>query len=454
MKHIIKQIKMRIEKRIYHRISFALVLLCIAGLVGCSSNLRDDGNPGDESNPGSNMESDADGAMSAGMDIDAQGNYAVDATFARERELEELTQKAEQYDFATMARLVDALEKEGDNTILSATSMNMALGLLLEGANGTTEDAIEEFLMTQYIGEFDYATRSNELLNLYMNTNTVKVHLANGIWTDDELILQEAYVAQLREMYNAEARTLDFQAPDSADIINDWCDEETEGLIDHIISGEELAANQNVLINTLYFKGEWMEPFDETATDEEEFVCADGTRAMVPMMHATETVYLENEQATGFMKYYMGHEVAFVGILPKAEGDYSVEELDITGLLESRTDEYLVRVRMPRFTVECSSSWKEALSDNGLACIFSEEADFQNMSAMPLIVSDIIQRTYVDVNESGTEAAAVTEISMKGASAMMEEPEYKEVFLNRSFVFLIYDTTNGELLFIGKVNDL
>ncbi|MGN0347662.1 MAG: serpin family protein [Lachnospiraceae bacterium] len=428
-------------------------MLCVAGLIGCGSNSRDDGNPGDDANTDRNIESDVEGALSSGMDIDSQGNYAVEATFARERGLEELSEKAEQYDFTMMARMVDALEKEGDNTILSASSLNMAMGLLLEGADGTTEEAIEDFLMAQYIGDFDYATRSNELLNLYMNTNAIEVHLANSIWTDDEIILQEAYVARLREMYNAQARTLDFTDADSADIINEWCEEETEGLIDHIISGEELAANQNVLINTLYFKGEWLEPFNESTTDEQEFACADGTAAMVPMMYAMENVYLENAYATGFMKYYMGHDVAFIGILPKAEDDFSVEELDITGLLASRTEEYLVRVRMPRFTVECSSSWKEVLSGNGLGCIFDGEADFRNMSETPLVVSDVIQRTYVEVNESGTEAAAVTEISMKGASAM-EEPEIKEVILNRPFVFLIYDTANDELLFIGKVNDL
>lgn len=377
--------------------------------------------------------------------------------FKRDRDIWHVTEGGEGCNFNQAAGLVDVLGESGKNTVVSATSLNMALGLLLEGASGDTYDEIYNYLQDAYLAEdgFVMADRGNQLMNVYMNNEYITLNLANSVWTDEDISLLDEYINKLGENYNAEAASIDFADAASVEIINNWCADATNDKIKEIVNAATLAVNRNILINALYFNGNWDDDFEEYQVYQEEFADASGNKSDVDMMHGMESAYFENDKATGFMKFYEGYDVAFVGILPKEEGDFNMADLDLNSFMDSLSYEYDVYIQMPKFIVTDENSLASALADNGLGNIFGTDADFSNMCTdTELFVSDVIQKTYVDVNERGTEAAAVTGIMMTDACEMVEERESREVYLNRPFAFMIYDVTNDEILFMGKMNSI
>ena len=171
------------------------------------------------------------------------------------------------------------------------------------------------------------------------------------------------------------------------------------------------------------------------------------------MMHSTESAYLENENAIGFIKnYYDGY--AFVGILPKNEGNFNLTDLDIENLIASKTYDYDVNIGLPKFKIEYDTSLVQALQQFGVRDAFIPEiADFSGI-AKDLFITDIIHKTYISVDEIGTEAAAVTAITMDNATAMPEQKEEKDVILDRPFAFAIIDLENNTIFFSGKITNI
>ena len=167
--------------------------------------------------------------------------------------------------------------------------------------------------------------------------------------------------------------------------------------------------------------------------------------------------YYETENAKGFAKYYEGSEFAFIGILPDESivdenNNFNMADIDIAALLESESSKK-VEIMMPKFKIEDTNSLTNCLIDQGLESLFEGNDNFNKLSDIDMKVSEVLQKVVVDVNENGTEAAAVTIIGMD-ATAMPEKEEPKSVILDRPFAFMIYDTINEEALFVGKVVNL
>lgn len=352
-----------------------------------------------------------------------------------------------------IANIADYLyAKDDKNIILSETSLNMALGLLTSAASGDTRTELEKYLGA------DHETlllRNNSLINQYNNMADIKLSLANSMWMNKGYEYKLTYYDILTRYYNALVdNTIDFSSPGASDKINKWCSDNTNGCIPTITDDATLSQSDVVLINALYFNGDWSEPFEEYLVNEDEFTNIDNSITKIDFMRSTENTYFENDMATGFAKNYKGGEISFIGILPKEEGDFNIADLDLDGLLDSKTNAYDVYIKMPKFKMEDSNSLFDALNNNGLDKVFSEP-DFKELSDDDFEVSDILQKTYVDINETGTEAAAVTEVMMKATALAPEDmPETREVELTRSFVFMIYDNTNNECLFIGKITNM
>lgn len=210
-----------------------------------------------------------------------------------------------------------------------------------------------------------------------------------------------------------------------------------------------------VLINTIYFESAWREKWYINDKDKEAFTLSDGTAKNIPLMYNGCNSYFENDKATAFGSYYV-NGLQFIGILPKESGEFTLEGLDIPSLLESKTTEYDVSAVMPRFTFDTAYGLKEALSAAGLENIFDEEnADFSGITGKKhdLRVSEIIRKTRIELDENGTKAAAVTAVSMDTNEAMPELRERKTVRLDRSFAFMIYDSKQDVILFMGKVTE-
>ena len=351
-------------------------------------------------------------------------------------------------------KLIDMLSTEasGKNIMFSPTSLNFALGMIAEGAKGETKE-----VLSAYLGTSDFASYAKEYLDKIQAYNTEdesygyqsKVKIADAVWMDDGLTLQEKFKNTVSNSFGAEVKAVDFSATEeTCDIINSWCDKNTEGLIPKIITPDLINDNTGLcLTNSLYFESGWSgEPWNVSDT-EENFGKIEKTKYMT----CTGDQYYENDKSTAFGRDY-ANGLSFIGILPNDEGDFTLEDLDISGLLKSNPEYDAVDCKMPKLNFETSTVLNDMLSNLGLDNIFSSNADFSGIADQNVNVDTILQKTKLELDENGTKAAAVTAVIMECMSAAEEdEPIIKTVELTRPFAFLIYDSSNDEILFMGKV---
>ena len=351
-------------------------------------------------------------------------------------------------------KMTDLLSAEASdkNIMFSPTSLNFALGMIAEGAKGETKEILDD-----YLGTNDFAAYAKEYLDKIKAYNTEdesygyqsKVKIADAVWVDNGLTLQEKFKNTVSDSFGAEVEAVDFSAAEkTCDVINSWCDKNTEGLIPKIITPDLINDNTGLcLTNSLYFESGWNgEPWNVSDT-EESF----GKKEKTKYMTCTGDRYYENDKATAFGRDY-ANGLSFIGILPNDEGNFNLENLDIGGLLKSNPEYDEVDCKMPKLNFETSTVLNDMLSSLGLDNLFSSNADFSGIADQNVNVDTILQKTKLELDENGTKAAAVTAVTMECMSATVEkEPIIKTVELTRPFAFLIYDRSNDEILFIGKV---
>lgn len=341
---------------------------------------------------------------------------------------------------------------DGKNIMFSPTSLNFALGMIAEGAKGETKKVLGD-----YLGTDDFASYAKDYLDKIKEYNTEdenygyksKLKIADAVWADDELTLQEKFRNTVSDSFGAEVENMDFSAAEkTCGIINSWCEKNTEGLIPEIITPDLISDSTGLcLTNSLYFESGWSgEPWDVSET-EEEF----GDNEKTNYMTCTGDRYYENDKAVAFGRDY-ANGLSFIGILPNDQGDFSLEDLGIGELLKSLPEYDEVQCKMPKLEFETTAVLNDMLSGLGLDNIFSSNADFSGIADQNVNVDTILQKTKLELDENGTKAAAVTAVIMECMSAAEEdEPIIKTVELTRPFAFLIYDSSNDEILFMGKV---
>lgn len=341
---------------------------------------------------------------------------------------------------------------DGKNIMFSPTSLNFALGMIAEGAKGETKKVLGD-----YLGTDDFASYAKDYLDKIKEYNTEdenygyksKLKIADAVWADDELTLQEKFRNTVSDSFGAEVENVDFSAAEkTCGIINSWCEKNTEGLIPEIITPDLISDSTGLcLTNSLYFESGWSgEPWDVSET-EEEF----GDNEKTNYMTCTGDRYYENDKAVAFGRDY-ANGLSFIGILPNDQGDFSLEDLGIGELLKSLPEYDEVQCKMPKLEFETTTVLNDMLSGLGLDNIFSSNADFSGIADRNVNVDTILQKTKLELDENGTKAAAVTAVIMECMSAAEEdEPIIKTVELTRPFAFLIYDSSNDEILFMGKV---
>lgn len=206
-----------------------------------------------------------------------------------------------------------------------------------------------------------------------------------------------------------------------------------------------------ILLNAIYFKEDWFEPFKKELTKVHPFTNLNRTVSDVEMMYSKGDMYFENEEALAFSKPYK-ERFSFIGILPKKEGDFNLNDLNIEDLMRKRSYGSTF-IGIPKFEIEDNIKIVEILKSLGLNTCFTANADFSKLFENEASnISNVIQKTAIKVNEKGTEASAVTSIGMRKSCIRFEEP--KEIILNRSFAFMIYDEEWDVPLFIGKIINL
>lgn len=344
-------------------------------------------------------------------------------------------------------RLTDkiAADQKKNNIMLSPTSLNFALGILAEGAAGDTKEKLNEYLGTDKYTE--YAMVYLEKLNAY-NKNGSKLKIADAVWGDDNIALEQKFKESVSENFDSEVKNLNFSDGEAASrSINEWCNKNTEGLIPEIVTSEAISGSTGLCVtNSLYFEAGWEKAWN--VSEKAETFGNNGEETIY--MTGSADDYYENEYATAFGKNY-ANGLSFIGILPKKEGEFTLEGLDINGLMNSNPEYDQVSCKMPKLNFETSAELTEYLKALGLENIFSENADFSGITKSGINVSSILQKTKLELDEKKTKAAAVTAIFSDKCAAPVDNMIIKEVNLQRPFAFLIYDMSNDEILFMGKV---
>ena len=358
----------------------------------------------------------------------------------------------------TSIKLFDVISQDKENSMFSPLSLNMALGLLAEGAGGGSKTALDTYLGTDkysdFVDGYMQIVESQYNYKSDYDSNWKNVfELANSFWANKSIPFNEYYKNSLSEKFKAEVRNIDFGNKEKAlSEINGWVSDKTHKMIPTIINdySDDIAA---VLINTIYFESAWRNEWTINEDNKQTFTLLDGSTKELPLMYNGVKNYFENDKATAFSCGYL-NGLEFIGILPKETGDFTIESLDIPSLLESESYEYDVAVSMPRLEFETEIPLTEALKAFGLSEIFDENtADFYGISQVALYVSDILQKTKLELDENGTKAAAVTALMVDATSAMPVEREKKAVTLDRPFAFMIYDSAEDQIVFLGKVTD-
>ncbi len=349
-----------------------------------------------------------------------------------------------------------AREKPDANIFVSPYSVSSVLQMVSIGARGQTQQELQQVLGTAGINPQDLNDAYRELNTSLSSQTNVTLNIANALWYRLGAQLNPPFVEVNQNFYGATLRALDFSHPESARIMNDWAAEKTQGKIPTIISPPLSPGTAMIVANATYFKGTWERQFDPKQTAPRAFHLLTGSQQSVPMMQQTRSFpYQEGDGFQAVQLAYAGEGLVMQILLP--ETNSSVQDLVARAdsgfwrkSVLSRFQERKGTLVLPRFTLRYGADLKAPLLALGMKSALSGSADFSGMSASRLFLSDIKHQSFVEVNEQGTEAAAVTTGVMALASFRNQPPPFQMV-VDRPFLFLISDQRTKCIVFAGLV---
>jgi serpin B len=345
------------------------------------------------------------------------------------------------------------------NIFVSPLSASMALGMALAGAEAGTFEAMRDALRLGGLEREGIGASYRSLIDVLSGLDpAVRLEIGNSVWHREGFSLEEAYTSEAARDFLARIEALDFSDPGAADVINAWVEEATDGFIGGIVVPPIDPLTMAFLINAIYFEGAWTLQFDPERTVIGDFRRDDGTTVSVPFMSMGDESFpfAQTPEYQAIELPYGGEAFAMTIVLPaEAVGiDGFVESLDadawaeiIAGLTETE-----LLVALPKFRLEYEKNLNEVLKALGMAVAFDPaEADFSRMHrdalSMQLHISRVKQKAFVDVDEEGTRAAAVTSVEI-GVTSM---PLMFRA--DRPFLFAIRERLSGAVLFTGVVRD-
>jgi serpin B len=360
-------------------------------------------------------------------------------------------------------QLYGQLKSKAGNLFFSPESISTALAMTYAGARGETA--------TQMAKTLDF-TLPPEKLNPAMGAllkqmnaphTSYELRLANALWAQQGSKLRDEYLSQLKDNYGAGVELLDFKVATEAarQRINGWVAEKTADKITNlIVPGVLTPKTRLVLTNAIYFKGMWETQFDAAETKVEDFHETDGKTVKAPLMHREGRFeYFDGGTFQELAIPYKSDDLSLILLLPREAGGLPALEgaltpASATAWMGKLSPVKKVIVTMPKFKMTQEFELKEALSAMGMPLAFENgSADFSGMTDEKpgFVISAVIHKAYVDVNEQGTEAAAATAVVMVGAMASMRPAPTPVFRADHPFVFLIRDNATGGILFMGRM---
>ncbi|MBF0299844.1 MAG: serpin family protein [Oligoflexia bacterium] len=366
-------------------------------------------------------------------------------------------------------------ERSERNIFISPFSLTMALNLVLNAVDGSTKNELFR-VMNENQDSLEKINSANKLLleNLSSSTSSdnsntdnnnnngsvFTLEIANGLWVDMNFPVYPEYKNLVEKFYYAKSSMLDFSDPKAVEQINDWVSLKTHNKITKILSSEDLQRLVMLLANATYFKGQWESPFSKDSTDSNGLFYSWGENSrgnkVLMMKQRNDWSYWEDEKVQVVEMPYKKSSVSAYVILPRQKGYKAfVQEgkriwtdkfwHQLSNQSESRTG----ILKMPKFKFEYKKILNDDLKNVGIKSIFSNNANFSKLTPKSVQVSFVLQKTFVNVDEYGTEAAAVTAVGIRYTSAPPTSPFVMNV--NRPFYFIIRENNSGSFLFAGLI---
>ncbi len=343
----------------------------------------------------------------------------------------------------------------GENLVISSLSVTQALGMTTNGAGGQTLTEMLDVMNFEDTQKLNDAFKNVREV-LATADKDVEIEVANSVWYRQTLPAKESFKTTVENYYDAVFRGLNFdEVEGSKKIINGWVNDKTRGKIPSII--EDIKPEHTMfLVNAVYFLGQWQYQFQEDATREEPFYLSDGTTVNVPMMNQeTDLEIAAGDKYRAVRLPYGNGSFYMVVVLPAGDAgvDDLISSMDNSGwnTLLGGFQEQSVGLFLPRFETACNYELKEPLIEMGMGQAFSDGANFSNMIDVSVKIGEVKHKTFIKLDEKGTEAAAVTSVGMELTSIGGGGPMQFRV--DRPFLFAIAEKESGAILFSGKIEN-
>lgn len=338
---------------------------------------------------------------------------------------------------------------ENSNVCLSPLSAQLAIAMTAEGAEGETQQQ-----MYNTIGSDICEEAKNIMARFNDNTCKSELNLANSIWINDKLSVKEEFINSNKTIFDAEVNTIPFDRH-ATKKINNWCSDNTKGKIKDVVD-KVGADNMMFLINALYLKTKWWSKFDARNTKKQLFTTATGNVVDVDMMKQSlkTQYYIDDVVQIATLPFEEGFEMVFV--LPRYNKSIDDAIMHLATHHKECTEEmelYKVDFSVPKFKTEYSVYMRDILYAMGMEKPFCIDAEFGKISDIPLYIDNIIQKTYINIDENGAEAAAVTVVDMRCGALPPQAEKRATMTLDRPFIYAIRDRVTDTMIFIGTIGD-
>lgn len=356
--------------------------------------------------------------------------------------------------------ITDIKANKNGNILISPTSLLMALSMVYNGAEGKTKTEMAETLNMKSIDAVSLNKANASLLaTLDKDSDKVQLNIANSIWLNENFHFRDDFAESNRDYFDAKIQEIDVSDSASSKEINSWVNDRTKDKI-HKIVNDSLDSNLvALLVNAIYFKGDWAYAFDKKQTRERTFHPEDGTTKDMPLMRLKKKLpYMENDHFQAVSLPYGDKNMSMKVFLPKENSSLK----EFLKMLTSDnwkdwSDQFQKKkgtVLLPKFQLKYDILLNEPLKELGMKTAFDKNhADFSKMiqEDQPAFISKVKQKTSLEVNEEGTEAAAATSVGITTSSATVDGPFRMEV--NRPFFVAISDDETGAILFMGSISN-
>jgi len=353
--------------------------------------------------------------------------------------------------------LQQLLRRKEANVFVSPASVGLALGMAGAGARGKTLAAFEHALGASTTLLADWSERL--LTGLDSLPPGVAVEIANSLWAPARAPLSAQYTDAMRQRYRAEVRNLDFTAPGAAKVVNDWVARATRGQIDNAVDHIS-PSTVLMLVNAIYFRGLWQDPFESQETVDQEFTTGSGSVTEVRMMHRRASfLYMEDSDLQAVRLLYQERRFSLIVVLPRKplppEAFRDIAERTSLARIISGLDRRQGALGLPKVRLAYSADLVPELVEMGLGPAFAQDADFsgafeRNVSSF---ISQVLHKTRLEIDEQGTTAAASTSVEMSLSASLAPPPRPFRMTVDRPFLVVLTDTRADLILFLGVIGN-